>query len=871
MKKHRSFRRFLFLMVFILQSLSLTVVIGFLYAMLDRSMKQEYINHVNAQQAELRIYLSNRLNHIRSRVEEIGNNNNIKISMLLNLYPKTVTILNELYPSTDGAAFYVRDLSGQWHPEPPKGLQLDENRISWPQNGEKTAQSIVNPTTVVFARPIDSKDKPQGYAVGIYDLSKDTNGYKLMQALQLFQLVKKNRNKLENIYDHKKFLDPVQTEPRDSKADVAVQSIDMSEPALIPLQELPALFLMPSYNPLVVKRQMLISRLILLCLPLLALTITVSWFIIHRMTSNMNVLSRSAQEIADKDTRSDLDENQVKHVEFIYFTRAFNKVLAKMRDQTEAVREANANLQLEIKERSRIAEALAESEAQLRSLQDNIPIGLCRNNKQGKLVFANPKLVDIFGFQNAEEMMSHSVETLAGSAEDYKRLVERLRKEDVIEALEMRFRRKDGISIWCAIHLKKLHDPATGELYFDGAVLDITDRKQIEMEKHNLEMQLRQAQKMEAIGTLAGGIAHDFNNILAAIDGFSELALDDAPEDSLLYENIKEIRIATKRATDLVKQILTFARQTDVEKRPVKFSIILKETLKLLRSTIPANIDIRDETHSQGIILADPTQLHQIIVNLCTNASHAMRPKSGILTVRLNETILRPGTDSHIPGLMPGRFFMLSITDTGHGMTRDILDRIFDPYFTTKDQGDGTGMGLSVVQGIVHSMNGAVTVESTPGKGTTFRVYLPVMEKQSRKREVFDGIVEGGKEHILLVDDEKAITQMGRQMLERLGYTVTVRNSSLEALELFRNAPDRFDLILSDMTMPQMTGDQLADAIMNIRHDIPVVLCTGYSDQINQEQAGAKGIRALLFKPIVKHELAAAIRRVLDGETIMSQ
>ena len=301
-----------------------------------------------------------------------------------------------------------------------------------------------------------------------------------------------------------------------------------------------------------------------------------------------------------------------------------------------------------------------------------------------------------------------------------------------------------------------------------------------------------------------------------------------------------------------------------MEKRPVKFSAILQEAMNLLRSTIPSNIEIRNEIQTEKVILADPTQLHQIILNLCSNAAHAMESYNGLLSIYLRESVMEMGQPEKPANLMPGAYFDLCIRDTGHGMKPEIMERIFDPYFTTKNQGDGTGMGLSVVQGIINSMRGAVTVASAPTKGTTFHVYLPILEKQEQLKEEYNGPLERGTEHILLVDDEIALTHMGSQMLARLGYQVTVRNSSVEALALFQTAPERFDLVLSDITMPQMSGDSLAQEIMRIRPGTPVILCTGYSNQISHEQAKAKGIHGVLSKPIVKHELAASIRNVLD-------
>ena len=870
MKKHSSFRRFLFAAVLILQTLSLTVVIGYFYATLDQSMEREFYNHVNIQRTELNMYLSNRLNHLKYRVAEISANNNVKVSLLLGMASKAISTIDKLYPPENGAVFYISYHTGEIFPHPgPKHSFLDKLE---PWLAQQEQNHLVNgqSNTLVISAPIYSNEKFQGHAICVYRLADDPKAYQLIKAFGTLQLAEKRADNLSDIYAEKKWTLPEKIAENETSQNALGKIQFNSSTDLIQLQAFPSLYLRMSDKPLQLKRQQLIVRLIALCLPIFILTITVSCFIIHRMTASLKALAQNAQQIADSENQSDLDENRVKHKEFIYFTKAFNKVLSKVRAQTTALTQANNDLQAEILERTRIAEVLHEREAQLRSLQSNIPIGLCRITLDGKLISVNPKFVATFSYTTEQEMLEHSFDSLFDRRDDFPDIKKRLENEDVIKAFETQFRCKDGHVIWCALHLKKHHDQIADQIFLDGAIFDITDRKKIEIEKQKLEIQLRQTYKMEAIGTLAGGIAHDFNNILGAIDGFSELALEDAPEGSILYDNIKEINVATRRATDLVKQILTFARQTEVEKRPVKFSNILQETMNLLRSTIPANIEIRTEIHTQKLILADSTQLHQIIFNLCSNAAHAMKSCNGLLSTNLSELFIEMERPDKPANLMQGSYFDLCIQDTGHGMTREIVERIFDPYFTTKNQGDGTGMGLSVVQGIINSMRGAITVESVPDKGTTFHVYLPILEKQDQPKEEYNGPLKGGTEHILLVDDEIALTNMGGQMLRRLGYQVTTRNSSVEALALFQTVPKRFDLVLSDMAMPQMTGDKLAQEIMRIRPDTPVILCTGYSDQISQEQTKAKGIQDLIFKPLIKHELAVSIRNAFDNKPALS-
>jgi PAS domain S-box-containing protein len=400
-------------------------------------------------------------------------------------------------------------------------------------------------------------------------------------------------------------------------------------------------------------------------------------------------------------------------------------------------------------------------------------------------------------------------------------------------------------------------------------VFDITDRKRAEEESEKLQAQLQQAQKVEAIGTLAGGIAHDFNNILGAIIGYTEIADLQVSEGSKAKESLKEVLKAGRRARDLVKQILTFSRRHGQERIPVQISPIVKEALKFLRSSMPATIEISQDIESDtGIVEADPTQIHQILMNLCTNAAHAMREEGGILEVGIRNVEIG-SWDSEFGRFdrPPGNYLRLTVSDTGKGMTPEVLERIFEPYFTTKEKGEGTGLGLSVVHGIVKNYGGTITAYSEPGKGTTFHVYLPVVQKEAEgvpKIAEFAPIPTGN-EHILFIDDEPALVEMGKQMLERLGYKVTTRTSSMEALELFKAKPDQFDLVITDMTMPHMTGERLAGEIINIRSDIPVVICTGYSVRISEEKAKDMGIKAFVMKPFVIRDLAKTVREVLEG------
>ncbi len=400
----------------------------------------------------------------------------------------------------------------------------------------------------------------------------------------------------------------------------------------------------------------------------------------------------------------------------------------------------------------------------------------------------------------------------------------------------------------------------------DGSVIGVFAAARDVSEQQKLEAQLRQAQKLEALGTLSGGIAHDFNNMLASIIGFTEMIKDHTPEGSREHRHARRVLEAGIRGRDLVRQMLTFSRQTEQEKKPLRLSSIVKESVKLLRASIPSTVSIKFSIKSEsGVILGDPTQISQVLMNLATNAAYAMRETGGTFEIELSDFSVSPTSgDPH--GIDSGLYMRLTVRDTGAGIPPEIADRIFDPFFTTKKIGEGTGLGLSVVLGIVKQAHGYITVESEPGKGSTFNVYFPkIVEEPVAQGVAGDEAAPTGKESILFVDDEEALVEMGEELLADLGYEVASRTGSREALALFRLDPSRFDLVITDQTMPDMTGVQLASELLSIRPDIPVILCTGFSHTAGEESTRAAGIKGFVMKPLTKRELAKTVRKVLDA------
>ena len=396
-------------------------------------------------------------------------------------------------------------------------------------------------------------------------------------------------------------------------------------------------------------------------------------------------------------------------------------------------------------------------------------------------------------------------------------------------------------------------------------IRDITEDKRAGKEKIQLETQLKQAQKMESIGTLAGGIAHDFNNIMAIILGNTELALDDVPKWNSAHSSLEEIKKASLRAKNIVKQLLSFSRKTDQKLQPIQITSVIKDALKFLRSTIPTTINIhRDIQTTEETILADPTQINQIIMNLCINASQAMEQTGGDINVTVAKVILENNSAKEYPDLKSGDHVKIIVSDTGPGIDPEIIDQIFDPYFTTKDVGKGSGMGLAVVHGIVKNHNGAISVNSRLGKGTKFIIFFPITTEKSMVERKTTKDIPGGNETILFVDDEISIVKMVKRMFERFGYKIETATTPEEALGKFSLNPDHFDLVITDMTMPQMTGVKLSEKLMDIRKDIPIIVCTGHSTLVDEEKAKELGLAAYVMKPINMQETAQTIRKILD-------
>ena len=496
------------------------------------------------------------------------------------------------------------------------------------------------------------------------------------------------------------------------------------------------------------------------------------------------------------------------------------------------------------------------SEARYRRFFDEDITGDSLSTVDGKIIDCNRAFARIFGFEHADEVIGLNIAAFYPRATDRPAVLERLRKERKLEGIDLQLLHRSGRPLYCIGNLIG-HFDQQGELIQISAYL-FDDTKRVMLEKD-----LRQAQKLEAIGTLAGGIAHDFNNILSGIMGYTEIALSELPDDSPTSGKLRKALDATYRARELVQQILAFSRQNESDPRPIKLRPIIKEVLKLMRASLPATIEIRQELEANTTVLADPVQIHQVVMNLCTNAAHAMKHKGGTLTVSMGQEVLTERFTDCYPEMFPGAFARLSVQDNGDGISPAVMNRIFDPFFTTKSKTEGTGLGLSVVHGIVSKLGGAIKAVSSE-EGSRFEIFLPCAAETDDQPTEAPRPIPSGTETVVFIDDEVFQVDVGTQMLSSLGYRVIGFTDSCEALDYIGANVSAVDLVVTDMTMPHLTGMDLASRLLDLIPGLPIIICTGFSETMTPEIALSMGISAFVSKPVRLAELAGKVREVLD-------
>lgn len=553
-------------------------------------------------------------------------------------------------------------------------------------------------------------------------------------------------------------------------------------------------------------------------------------------------------------------QSSFNHYEITKIIEKFNSMAKEVNKRELSLVQTNLQLESEIADRMEAEKAHQESEKRYQQLVEDLPVGVFRSSTdyEGNYLMVNPAFTKMLGYDSDRELLQCSAKQVYKDPGMRKIFLEMLFQEGTIQGLSLVMKKKQGepIDVLVSAHLVKNKEGNPD--YLDGIIEDVSER-------NNLERQIRQAQKMEAIGTLAGGIAHDFNNILASIFGFTEAAKMCHAEGKEIEKYFDEILGAGLRARSLIKQMLAFSRQTDVKRMATSVGPIIKETIKFLRASLPAMIEIkRDFSVIDTIVWADPTQIHQILMNLCTNSAYAMQPQGGTLLIALDEVELEVDQHYRIRDLALGRYMKITVMDNGYGVKPEFIDKIFDPFFTTKPRGEGTGMGLAVIHGIVSDMDGAITVSSSPGEGSSFSVYLPVHIGDSDVSTSRSMIPLQGSGKILFVDDEKGFLVSGKEILEGLGYEVKTASSGEESLLIFNENPDNFDLVITDLAMAKMTGFKLAEKLKETKSDIPVILCTGFSAGIDQSILDHREINDIVMKPLLAKELTDAIQRVLE-------
>ncbi|MGD9007219.1 MAG: ATP-binding protein [Desulfobacteraceae bacterium] len=511
---------------------------------------------------------------------------------------------------------------------------------------------------------------------------------------------------------------------------------------------------------------------------------------------------------------------------------------------------------IDIEDRVSSKKALLNSKEKYRLLVENANDAIFVV-QDDRIKFANSKTTRMTGYETSELMDMPFAELIhsADRGAVLSRHIERLPGNKPPTRHSLRIVDAASQILWADLNTVKIE--------WEGRPATLNFARDITRQKH-LEAQLRNAQKMEAIGTLAGGIAHDFNNILSAIIGYTDLTALILPEDDPARSSLSEVMSAAQRAKELVYQILSFSQMHEQEQKPVRMDLIIKEALKLLRPSLPATIEIEQRIDCRSTILADPTQMHQVVLNLCTNAYQAMQEEGGLLKVSLDQIKFNPDDLSDNFDLGTGDHLKFTVTDTGHGMNEQTMQRIFDPYFTTKESGKGTGLGLAVVYGIVSAHKGAIQVNSEPGKGTTFEVLFPCIQSLASQEPISYEQPYPGEESILFVDDEAALVRLATKLLEKCGYRVVGHTNPLEALEFFKADPYKFDLVITDMTMPHMTGGQLVQALQETRPDVPIIITTGYSEKISSEKAQMMGVQDFVMKPLSYGDLTKRIRKAID-------
>ncbi len=813
----------------------LALVMGVLYFILSTSMTEQFRNKLQVEAAEVSIILGDRFNYLQDKLQELGYSNSIRVSMMLGLNSKLEEVIATRFQSEGGVYFFVREAE-EGTLIPKQSASIQELLANFKEKGSKAGFKFADfncctEGTIwsVISMPVERKDKLIGTAFVVYNISEDDVLWQ--------RLYGKSGKKL--LFAHEDILIDLQTGKHIEKnihgADRRTIEQNLSgifpDKEVLNLEQFPMIRLIASKETLQREKNSLLILLVVLCAVVFFFTVIVSLFIARMVSSPLEDMADRALKIARNPGKLEFTGRNLNHVEFAKLAEAFNKVL-------KSLMESQKNL-------SNRAEELDKSERQYRLLAENSSEIIISYDLEGKVTYMNEQGLTIGGYDRdyVDNLSIHDLLFLQDEREN--------------GFFETHFFMKSGLHISVEAQISPLvqEDIVEGWL---ASIRDVTEKKK-------LENQLQQARKIEALGVLAGGIAHDFNNILYIIYGCTELAMDSLKPSSEGYSDLETVLKAADRAKELVQQILTFSRQTEMEKEPLRIHLIVIEALKLLRASIPANIEILQKIDRNcPYVLANPTHVHQVVMNLCANGSQAMEEKGGRLTIEITQVPRKKVPIDDNLDDMQETWVLLRVSDTGVGIPEEIVDQIFDPYFTTKPQGKGTGLGLATVHGIVRSMQGEIVVKSRLKVGTGISLYFPPVAEKIVKEHIQTEItVKADNECIMVVDDDSDILAMVEKALRHAGFNVIACSGSMEALALLEQNIAKVDLLLSDMLMPNMTGLELAIEAHNMRVDLPIILCTGYSTVL--ENADTKIICEILRKPISKQLLLEAIIRNLPN------
>jgi len=854
MASAKKFSRFLIWTLIVFEAASLALVLGILYTLLSSSMEKDFRHQVEVRQVETSMALHDRISLLRSQLHDISLSNTIRVSLMLGVRNQILETMKAKYPSSNGAFFFVWEkgrsefiprLPKQFSPLKLKLLELEEDPIDKGIVFERMGNGHY---ICLFSVPIKRRTELLGRAYLIYDFSSDLAFWLHMDVYPHSNLLILEGNRLLN--------------PRTGQQEALLTDSDISRADIIPgkffvpLKGFPGLFYCASSAPLQRGKMNLLLILLSLCVGVFFLTMLVAFIIVRRVSRPLEQISDQALEIAKNPVKPSIDEKQIRYLEFRKLVQGFNEVLKALVQAKERLKQ-------------KAEEKLRESEERYRKTFDASPYSITISRlSDSRFLEVNEAFCKMTGYSKEEVIGKTSFDlNLYISTADRNRLLDALKTDGEVTNLETQFRKKNGEVIIGLFSARTLQ--YEGHECMVALVADITERKEAEKERERLEAQLRQAQKMEAIGTLAGGIAHDFRNILQAIMGYSEILMLDLDEAGVGQEEVREIRRAAERASELTQQLLTFGRKVESKLRPVDLNHEIRQAHKLLERILPKTISIQLNLDKDiEKINADPAQIEQVLLNLAINARDAM-PDGGRLIIETGAVKLdEKYCEMHL-GARPGKYALLSVTDTGQGMDKETVEHIFEPFYTTKGSGKGTGLGLAMVYGIVKSHGGYIVCYSEPRLGTSFKIYLPTLEQEaysqhSREQLLKEQIPRGQGETILVIDDDKAVLDIVKKVLSRFGYQVLTASDARSGIQTYKKGDTGIDLVILDYMMPEIDGAAALKEIHEINPDAKIVIASGYSLDSSKEEEIGRMARGFLKKPFNLDQMLGQIRRIID-------